>query len=154
MRLARDLPADGAPYDRESVAGAVAACMAAIEIVDSRNADFAEVDAALLIADNAMNAGCVVGKSVERWRGLDLAALVGRMIVNGEIVGEGSGADVLGHPFEALAWLANSLVERGRMLKAGEIVLTGSMVATCWLEPGDEMTTVIDGLGEARLRIS
>ena len=154
VRLARDLPAEGAPYDRETVADAVAACMAAIEIVDGRNADFAEVDAAMLIADNAMNVGCVVGKSVEHWRGLDLAALVGRMIVNGEVVGEGLGADVLGHPFAALAWLANSLVERGRMLKAGEIVLTGSMVATSWLKPGDEMATIIDGLGEARLRIS
>ncbi len=69
------MPAEGAPYDRETVADAVAACMAAIEIADSRNADFAEVDAAMLIADNAMNAGCVVGKSVEHWRDLDLAAL-------------------------------------------------------------------------------
>ncbi len=54
----------------------------------------------------------------------------------------------------ALAWLANSLVKRGRMLTSGDIVLTGSMVATRWLGPGDEMTTIIDGLGEARLRIS
>ena len=154
VRLARDLPAEGAPYDRESVAGAVAACMAAIEIVDNRNADFADVDGALLIADNAMNVGCVLGPGVETWRGLDLAALVARMSVNGEVVGEGSGKDVLGHPLEALAWLANSLVARGRMLTAGDVVLTGSMVATRWLAPGDEMASIIDGLGEARLRIS
>ena len=154
VRLARDLPAAGAPYDRETVADAVAACMAAIEIVDSRNADFADIDGPLLIADNAMNVGCVVGKSAEHWRDLDLAAVVGRTIVNGEVVGEGAGSDVLGHPFEALAWLANSLAERGRMLRAGDIVLTGSMVTTSWLDPGDEMTTIIDGLGEARLRIS
>ena len=75
------------------------------------------------------------------------------MIINGEEVGHGHGADALGHPLSALAWLANSLLRRGRMLRAGDVVLTGSIVATKWLQPGDEMTTIIDGLGEARLKV-
>lgn len=156
VAMARDLTAEDAPYDRQSVGDAVATCMAAIEIVDTRNAeaDVAKVDAGLLIADNAMNAGCVLGSPVADWRGLDLATLAGRMIINGEIVGQGIGGDALGHPLQALAWLANNLAGRGQMLKAGDIVLTGSIVATKWLNPGDEMATVIDGLGQAEVRVS
>ncbi len=156
LSLDRDLGADGVPYDRETVADAVAGAMAAIEIVDTRNADFGAadaIDAALLIADNAMNFGAVVGAPADDWRRHDLAALAGRMIINGEEVGHGVGADALGHPLAALAWLANSLVRRGRMLRAGDVVLTGSIVATKWLKPGDEVATIIDGLGEASLKV-
>jgi len=153
LSLDRDLGVDGAPYDHRSVADAVAGAMAAIEIVDTRNADFAAMDAALLIADNAMNFGAVVGAPVADWRRQDLARVVGRMVINGAEVGRGVGADAFGHPLAALAWLANSLVRRGRMLRAGDVVLTGSLVTTKWLKPGDEMATVIDGLGEASLKV-
>ncbi len=153
VRLGRDLPAAGAPYDRDAVAGAVAACMAAVEIVDDGDVDYDRFDAPFLVAANGFNRGCVLGPEVTGWRRLDLAALRGRMTVGDELVGEGSGADVLGHPLEALAWLANSLVGRGRMLRAGEVVLTGSVVATRWLDPGETLTVVIEGLGEARLEI-
>ena len=155
VRLGRDLPAGAKPHDRNSVADAVAACMAGIEIVDDRACDYkANLSATLLIADNAWNFGCVVGPEVADWRGLDLAAAKGRMRINGEVVGEGRGGDVLGHPFEALAFLANSLNRRGRKLAAGDVVLTGSVVATKWLKPGDEMATQIEGLGEARLTVA
>lgn len=152
VRLGRDLPSGAKPHDRDSVADAVAACMAGIEIVDDRACDYkSTLGAPLLIADNAWNFGCVVGPEVADWRRLDLAQAKGRMRINGEVVGEGRGGDVLGHPFEALAFLANSLNRRGRKLEAGDVVLTGSVVATKWLKAGDEMTTEIEGLGEARL---
>ena len=155
VRLDRALPAGGKPHDRQSVAEAVAACMAGIEIVDDRACDYKKnLAATLLIADNAWNFGCVLGPEVADWRGLDLAVARGRMRINGEVVGEGRGGDVLGHPFEALAFLANSLNRRGRRLEAGDVVLTGSVVATKWLKPGDEMATEIDGLGEARLSVA
>ncbi len=151
MRLDRDLGADGAPYGRENVAEAVGACMASIEIVDMRDVDRDQLDAPLLIADNSMNRGCVIGGAVEDWRALDLGAAAGRMVINGEAAGEGHGRDALGHPLLALAWLANNLVERGRMLHAGDVVLTGSIVTTKLMVAGDEMVTTIDGLGDARL---
>ena len=153
VRLGRDLAAAGGPWSRDSVAGAVEACMAAFEIVDDRAIDYERLDALLLIADNAFNFGCVLGPEVRDWRALDLAALSGRMTINGEIAGEGRGAAVMGHPFEALAWLANSLIARGKPLAAGQIVMTGSIVATKWLQPGDRMSTAIEGLGEARLEL-
>ena len=154
IRLDRDLAAGGAPWDRDNVADAVDACMAAIEIVDTRHADFGQgLGAGLLIADDAMNHGCVIGPPVADWRRLDLATVAGRMTIDGQVVGEGVGGDALGHPLAALAWLANHLAERGRMLKAGDIVLTGSLVATKMLKPGNRMATVIDGLGTATLRV-
>lgn len=154
VRIAHDLPVSGGPYDQDSIRAAVAACMAAIEIVDDRAIDYGLIDAPLLIADNSFNAGCILGPEVTDWRDLDLAALPGRMLINGEVAGEGVGGDALGHPLVPLAWLANNLNERGTMLRAGDVVLTGSIVATKWLQPGDQMVTEVDGLGQASLTVT
>ena len=153
VRLAHDLSPDGAPYDRKSAGDAVGEAMTAIEIVDTRNVDSRTVDGPLLIADNVVNRGCVLGQPVTKWRDLDLAALGMRMLINGEVVGQGVGSDVLGHPLEALAWLANGLIRRGRQLHAGDIVLTGSIVPLYWLQPGDAMASLADGLGEAHVSV-
>lgn len=150
VRLAQDLPPQRAPYDRHAVAAAVGASMAAIEVVDDRYEDYRSLDVPTLIADDFFNAGCVLGAPLEAWRELDLAALRGRMTINGVEVGTGHGADILGHPLEALAWLANALAARGRPLNAGEFVLLGSVVETRWVEQGDRVEIEIDGLGAAR----
>jgi 2-keto-4-pentenoate hydratase len=148
VRLATDLPR-GRVYDRESVADAVGACMAAIEIIDDQNADYKRADALNLIANNAWNGGVVLGPARSEWRQKDLAALPGRMLINGQPVGNGVGADVLGHPLNALAWLANTMAERERPLRAGMVVSTGSIVTTKWPKPGDTVIAEIEGLGEA-----
>ena len=149
VRLAQDLPAEGAPYDRHSVADGVGACMAAIEVVDDRYADYRSLDAPTLVADDFFNAGCVLGAPVEAWRELDLTVLRGRMTINGIEVGTGRGGDILGHPLEALAWLANALAARDSQLTAGEFVLLGSVVETRWVEAGDRVEIEIEGLGSA-----
>ena len=150
VRLAQDLPREGAPYDRRAVAPAVGACMAAIEVVDDRYEDYRSLDPPTLIADDFFNAGCVLGEPVESWRELDVPALRGRMTINGVAVGTGQGADILGHPLAALAWLANALAARGRQLNAGEFVLLGSVVETRWVERGDRVAIEIERLGGAR----
>ncbi len=149
VRLDKALPAGDAPYDREAVAAAVEACMAAIEIVDDRYEDFRALDTPTLIADDFFSAGAVLGPAVAAWRGVDLAAAGGTMAINGAAVGAGTGADVMGHPFEALTWLANHTAASGRPLAAGDVVLTGSVVETKWVEPGDTVLVAIEGLGEA-----
>ena len=153
VRLGSDVPTRATPYDRESIAPFVATCMAAIEVVDDRDCDYEALDAPTLAADNAFNAGCVLGPEREDWFALNLAALAGRMEINGEVVGEGTGADVLGHPLHALAWLATHLAERGRALREGDVVLTGSVVTTKWLRAGDTMATEIEGLGRASVTL-
>ncbi|HVA87531.1 MAG TPA: fumarylacetoacetate hydrolase family protein [Candidatus Saccharimonadales bacterium] len=155
VRLGRDLaqpPARG--FDRASVAPAVAACTAAMEIVDDRYADYRTLGTPTLIADDFFNAGCVLGDSVAAWSGLDLTALRGRMTINGAVVGEGRGGDILGHPFDALAWLAGNLVDRGTPLRAGSFVMLGSVVATRWVSAGDEVEIEVDGLGRATASFS
>jgi 2-keto-4-pentenoate hydratase len=153
VRLAADLPAGSAPYARDDVAGLVATCMAAIELVDDRYQDYRSLDTPTLIADDFFNTGCVLGREEEDWRSLDLAALAGRMVINGEEVGRGRGSDILGHPLEALAWLARRSAQDGHPLRAGEVVLLGSMVQTVWLQRGDHVSIEIEGLGQASLSL-
>ena len=149
VRLGRPLPQAAAPFDRDTVADAVEACMAAIEIVDDRYEDFRALDTPTLISDDFFSAGAVIGPPVAAWRALDLAAAGGVMAINGTRVGAGTGADVMGHPVEALTWLANHAAASGRPLRAGDLVLTGSVVETKWVEPGDQVRVAIEGLGEA-----
>jgi 2-oxo-3-hexenedioate decarboxylase/2-keto-4-pentenoate hydratase len=152
VRLARDLPPQAARYTRGSVADAVGACMAGMEIVDARYVDYTRLDTPTLIADDFFDAGCVLGAEVADWRALDLTAVVGVTRINGVEVGRGRGADVMGHPFEALAWIANLHSRRGRGLKAGEFVFTGSVVETKWVVPGDHVVMELDGLGRVEAR--
>ncbi|MEN8196358.1 MAG: fumarylacetoacetate hydrolase family protein, partial [Pseudomonadota bacterium] len=126
--------------------------MAAIEIVDDRYEDYGKLDAAALIADDFFNSGCVLGEPRDGWRSLDLAAVRGIMEINGEEAGTGTGATVLGHPLEALALLANEAARRGETIEAGAIVLTGSIVQTKWLEPGDHAVCRLEGLGTVSLK--
>ncbi|HEX5077817.1 MAG TPA: fumarylacetoacetate hydrolase family protein [Geminicoccaceae bacterium] len=149
VALGRDLPAADGPYDRRKVGEAVGACMAAIEVVDDRYENYRALDPLTLVADDFFHAGCVLGEPVSDWRRLDLPALAGRMAINGAEVGSGRGGDVLGHPFNALAWLADLCAARGRPLRAGAFVLLGSVVETRWLAPGDRVEVAIDGLGSA-----
>jgi 2-keto-4-pentenoate hydratase len=84
---------------------------------------------------------------VMRTKAPDLLKVNGRAMINGEEAGRGTGADVLGHPHNALAWLANHLADEGKGLHAGQIVLTGSLVKTVWLNAGDRVKMELDGLG-------
>ncbi len=150
VRMGQDLAGgDG----RDAVGEAVAAIMPAIELIEDRNAVYGDFDAKLLVANNSLNAGCVLGPETQDWRALDLPALAGRMHLNGEVVGEGHGRDVLGHPLDAVAWLADNLAERDQCLQAGQVVLTGSVVKTHFLEAGDTMACELDGLGQAEVRV-
>jgi 2-keto-4-pentenoate hydratase len=151
VRLGKPLLPENAPFTRDTVAPAVGACMAAIEVVDDRWTDYGGIDTASLIADNFFRAACVLGPAVEDWQFLDLAAVRGTTMIDGVEVGIGVGADVMGHPFKALAWLANALAARGKSLNAGEIVLTGSVVATHWVEPGAKVEVELSGLGRVEV---
>ena len=145
--LGRDLPPRDRPYAPTEVAPAIEACAAGIEIVDDRWIDYGRVDTPTLVADDFFNAACVLGAPRRFDTGTDLAAVRGAMSVNGREIGHGTGTDALGSPLNALAWLASA---RGG-LKAGELVLTGSMVQTHWPVRGDACAVDIEGLGTARV---
>jgi 2-keto-4-pentenoate hydratase len=153
VRLGRDLPATGAPYTRDSVAPAVAACMPAFELIEDRDADYADLDAASILTDKCWCGGVVLGPEVVDWRALDLETTPVELLWNGAVLDRGLTGAAMGHPFEGLAWLANLLAARGRGMRAGEIVITGSALKTRFPEPGDEITYRIAGLGETTVRV-
>ncbi|HEU4370776.1 MAG TPA: fumarylacetoacetate hydrolase family protein, partial [Methylomirabilota bacterium] len=135
VRLGDDLPARGGPWTRASVADRVAACLPAFELVEDGDADYRTLDAFTLVAQNTWNGGVVLGAPVTAWRGLDLEAAVTRCWVNEQPAGQGKTGDALGHPFEAVAWLANLLNRRGRLLGRDMIVMTGSSITTKFPAP-------------------
>ena len=151
VRLGADLPASGGPWTRASVADRVAACMPAFELIEDGHADYTTLDAFTLVAQNTWNAGVVLGSPVAAWRRVDLENAVTRAWVNDAPAGQGKTGDALGHPLEAVAWVANLLNRRGRMLVNGMIVMTGSSITTRFPEPGDRVRFAIDGLGEIDL---
>jgi 2-keto-4-pentenoate hydratase len=152
VRLGRDLDATMAA-DPGAAAASIDCFFAAIEIVDDRYESWQTIGTPTLIADDFFAAGAVLGPAVAASTVGDPAALEGQTIIDGRVVGEGLGRDILGHPHAALAWLADHLARRGRSLMAGEFVLLGSLVRTMWLEPGAKARIAIDGLGEAALEV-
>ena len=148
VRLARDLAPSEEPFTAEWVMEAVEAYFPAIEIVDERYESWETLGVPTLIADDFFAAGCVLGEGVARSAAPDLLKVTGRAVVNGVEAGRGTGADVLDHPNNALAWLANHLAAEGKGLHAGQIVLTGSLVKTVWLNAGDHVAMELSGLGK------
>ncbi len=132
FELGEELPIDTTPWIQARLADRIAACMAAIEVVDNRYGDFRTVGAPTMIADDFFQAAVVLGHRHTNWRDADLVNLAAATFIDGQEVGHGQGVDVMGHPLEPLVWLANSLAGRGQGLRRGDIVLTGSMVAVHW----------------------
>ena len=133
--LAHDLPG---PCTAEQAAGAVAEVMAGIELVENRYADLARFGAPALVADQVFHAACVLGRPADDWRLLDLLALAGIIAVDGVTQGQGVGAELLGGPMQALAWLAGS-AEAAAFggLRAGQVIMLGSVCPPVWLSaPG------------------
>jgi 2-keto-4-pentenoate hydratase len=147
VRLASDLLPESAPFDLDSVMNAVGECMAAFELVDARYVDYRTLDVWTMVADDFFNAGCVLGRPLLDWRRVDLAAVTGVIIVNDKEAGRGTGGNVMGHPFESVVWLANSMARRGLALGAGQFILTGSIIETQWLAKGDRAAAEISELG-------
>ncbi|MDT0508575.1 fumarylacetoacetate hydrolase family protein [Novosphingobium sp. MMS21-SN21R] len=144
--LGKDLPdTDTTP---RMVADAVATVHTAIEIVDSRIADW-KITFADTVADNGSSAFFVLANHGKPLAGLDLFTCGMVMEINGSVLSLGAGAAALGHPLNAAAWLAQTLARRGEPLKAGDILLAGALGPMVALNPGDHVRAIVGGLGEA-----
>lgn len=142
--MGRDLrSADASPQD---VLAAAAFAVAAIEIVDSRIADW-KITFADTVADNGSSAFFVLGKERRALADLDLWTCGMALELNGQVASIGTGAACLGHPLNAAAWLARAMAAVGEGLKAGDIVLTGALGPMVALTPGDQVRATIGGLG-------
>lgn len=151
IRLGEPVGAAEQSYDRNSISRFVSDIGPAFELIDDRNADYAALDIHSLVADNSWNAGVVLGPMAP-YSG-DMAELKGILYLNDEQIDEGMGADVLGHPLESLAWLANNLISRGAMLNAGDLVMTGSLIPTRFPQIGETYRFDMGGLGQVELGI-
>lgn len=147
VSLAAPLRAENAPFGRETVHPAIGAIHAAIEIVDERYEDWRTLGGETLIADDFFHGGIVLGPAVTSWRDLDLPGVAGVTRVNGKEAGRGHGADILGHPLDALVWLANHCAGRARDVPAGSVISLGALVPVQWLSPGDHAEIELEGLG-------
>jgi len=148
LELGADLPATGAPWTRASVAPAVAAALPAFELIEDRNADYAKTEAVSLIVENCWNGGIVTG-TPKRVALDDLVGITGRLTLGGKLIGEGHVED----PAATLAWLANHVAERGRDLKADMVVITGSLIPTVSIAPGQRAVFTVEGLGELTMDV-
>ncbi|MBD3732099.1 MAG: fumarylacetoacetate hydrolase family protein [Sphingopyxis sp.] len=142
--LADDLP-DPATTP-EQVAAAVASVHAAIEIVDSRIADW-KISFADTVADNGSSAFFVLADTGRSLDGLDLERAPMEMRIDDAVVSTGIGAAALGNPLNAAAWLAQTLAARGEPLKAGDILLAGALGPMVALTPGDRVHASVGGIG-------
>ncbi|MDR1852057.1 MAG: fumarylacetoacetate hydrolase family protein [Propionibacteriaceae bacterium] len=147
--LASDLPPTGVGV--EDVLDATAYVAPAIEIVDSRVADW-KIAIQDTVADNASSGRYVLGAKRFDPRAVDLKSVSMQLVKNGELINTGKGSAVLGDPAVAVAWLANAMGEFGVQLLAGEVILSGALSAMTPVVAGDQVTAIFDTLGSASVR--
>jgi 2-keto-4-pentenoate hydratase len=154
FRLGRDLPARASDYNEDEVRTAIDAVAGAIEVVGTRlQGGLAGKGRLLVTADSGANIALVVGAWTTDWRGLDLKSHAVEMRVNGTPQGAGTGSRALGDPINVMVWLANQQSRRGRGLKAGEVVSTGTCTGLDPVEPGDDVVADFGALGRVRIRL-
>lgn len=144
FRLAKDIKPRQRRYSPEQVADAVAVALPAIEIIGPRWTDWLKVGLPSIIADIGGNGALVLGKPLRNWRRRDLAKARASMTANGKVVGQGAGADALGGPLLALAWLADQGRITGGLL-AGEIVTTGTCTGIHYATAGERAAARVAG---------
>lgn len=148
FRMGKSLPKRAELYSVEEVLAAVATLHPAIEVPDSRYEDFTRVGAPQLIADVACACWFMIRPATRAdWRALDLAQHGVAAYRNGAMVAQGSGANVLGDPRSALAWIANELCTYGDGLRAGDVVITGTCVTPLPVSAGDSVKMDFGALG-------
>lgn len=130
----------------EDIIAATAYAVPALEIVDSRIADW-KITFADTVADNGSSAYYVIGNEAKKLDSLDLYTCGMAMTVNGQIVSLGAGAACLGHPLNAALWLVQTLAGFGDGLQAGDVILTGALGPMVALKPGDVVEAQVGGLG-------
>ncbi len=155
VRIGRDVPMRPSGWSRGELADHIESLSPAIEVVENRYGDFLSAGFGTLVADDFFHKACVIGDAVKDWRAIGLSQANARTFINGREIAAGDGGQVMGHPLEPLAWLVSKLQAHGRSLKAGDIVLTGSMTPVIWVEAFPaEIRIEIGGLGDCAVTLA
>lgn len=143
-------PLRGPRVDIEDVYAATEFVAVALEVVDSRIADW-KLTLPDTVADNASSGAVVLGEWVPYSAGVNLSQMVATLELNGEQIDTGVGRAVMGDPAAAVAWLANTLAHFDTELTHGQFVMSGAFTAAARVSRGDVVTAEISGLGAASL---
>lgn len=147
--LRKDLGCPG--LTAADVIDAIDYLLPAIEIIDSRIRDW-KITYEDTIADNASSGLFVLGSQPVLYREVDLLTCGMKLSRNGQIASTGAGAACLGHPLNAVLWLAKEMVRRQTPLLAGDIVLSGALGPVLDVAAGDFFDASIHGLGDVRVQ--
>jgi len=147
VRMKSTLAKKAAPWTRDEVRREILEVMPAFELIEDRKANYKQTKAYTLIADNAWNAGIVLGKPVRVAPDKELNGLKGHLQTTASGAKDGATDDPMG----ALAWIANLAADRGRPLAAGQVVITGSLVPTLPIGAGEKFDFSIEALGSVTL---
>ena len=154
IQIDRDLDPARAPFSAEQIAAATRAVLPAIEIIGTPFEPWAQAGAANLASDNAAFGFWIMGAPVRDWSGIDLLDGPVTLAIDGDVKATGKGRNVDEGAFGASAWLANALASRGRGLKAGEYITTGSVTPPIPVNPGQHVVADFGLLGRVELRTS
>lgn len=166
IQIGRNLMPSGTRHTGQSVASAVSAVTCAFEVADDRQADYSNLggQGMQLLADNTWNEGAVLGEWIpfyQVWPDMSakpkaddaLGELKGEAFINGASVGFGYAHDLMGHPLNAIAWLANEANDRGTYLKTGDIAMLGSLVTSKFPNKGDHLRFNLEGFKPIHLYV-
>lgn len=134
--MAHDFPATAKTSDINALRPAIAECFVGLELVGRRLADEVPLNEASLIADFGLDVAVIRGQPIPDWGRYDLAAMPVRAVLDGISVVRSTGGMVLGHPLNALLWLAETLRRHGGGLRSGETIMTGTCTGITKVSPG------------------
>ena len=154
FRIGRDLPTRSLGYGEDEVWDAIASLHVGIEILESSFVDRRKIAEHAILGDLLNNGGYAFGAAVDPWRSLDVAKPSAVLLFDGKEIRRAASGTPGGHPKRLLTWLANHAAMRGRPLKAGDIVTTGSHTGMIDAPPGTEVTARFEGIGEASLNFA
>jgi 2-keto-4-pentenoate hydratase len=143
-------PLRGPGVTADDVYAATEAVAVALEIVDSRIADW-NLTLPDTVADNASSGAVVLGNWIPNCDGIDLRRARASLWLNGTEADSGVGAAVMGDPAAAVAWLGNALAPFGTEILPGQFVMSGSFTSAAFIHAGDQVETTISGLGTVSL---
>jgi 2-keto-4-pentenoate hydratase len=154
FQMARDLPTRSLAYSEDEVWNAVGSLHIGIEILESSYVDRRKIAEHAVLGDLLNNGGYSYGAAIDDWRALDVATPQAILIIDGKEVRRAKAGTPGGHPKRLLAWLANHAASRGKPLKRGDIVTTGSHTGMFDAPPGSQVTARFEGIGEASLKFA
>ncbi len=153
FRIAKDLPPRSKPYSERALGAAVGEVLVAIELCDTRLANWKKMPGLWKLADFQNSSVLVVGSGTREWRKVDFLQQEVEFRIGARLA-RAKGAHSFGNPFRLMPWLVAHCAKRGLGLHAGDIVTTGAWTGLEIAEPGDEVTASFPGIGEATVRIN